>query len=134
MRFSGWVLAAAGMAAVLPAYAQDMESQGPRSNVTAGPAAVGDAELVLYRFPGVTDNGGAANTGVATSFHCTAFDTAAVDQTIRIVIRGSTGVLLTNVAATIPHLNTVTFSTHPTIVFQDAGALQNLATGFVGQG
>jgi len=133
MKLFGWSLAAAATILVLPAHAIDMES-GPRGNITSGPAAVGDAELILYRFPGVTDNGGAANTGVATSFHCTTFDTAAVDQTVRIVIRGSTGVNLVNIAATVPHLNTVTFSTHPTVVFQDAGATQNLNTGFIGQG
>jgi hypothetical protein len=48
-------------------------------------AAVGDPELILYRFAGVTDNGGAANQGVAIVFHCTNF--SGVTEIIRFVTR-----------------------------------------------
>jgi len=37
--------------------------------VAPASAAQGDPEIIIYRFPGVTDNGGAANSGVATLFH-----------------------------------------------------------------
>jgi hypothetical protein len=36
-------------------------------------AATTDPEVIIYRFPGVFDSGGAAGTGSATVFHCTNF-------------------------------------------------------------
>ena len=55
-------------------------------------AAQSDPEIIIYRFPGVTDNGGAPNTGVATSFHCTNFSGAS--ETIRFATRAAGGAVL----------------------------------------
>src|SRR5262249_39929881 len=70
MKAIHWIIAAAALAFVLPAEAD---------------AAVGDPEMVIYRFPGVADNGGGAGVGVATVFHCTNF--SGVQETLRIVTR-----------------------------------------------
>jgi hypothetical protein len=56
MKATHWIIAAAAFAFVQPAQ-----------------AATTDPEVIIYRFPGVTDSGGADLTGVATSFHCTNF-------------------------------------------------------------
>src|SRR5262245_8840390 len=50
------IIAVLGLACVLPA---------------AVDAATTDPEVVLYRFPGVLDNGGGTGSGTATAFHCT---------------------------------------------------------------
>ena len=92
-----------------------------------------DPLIALYRITGITDNGGAANTGVATSFHC--FNGTATAQGLRFAIRGATGaVVKLTPTLTVNASATFTASTHPTVVFQDAGAASNLATGFIGQG
>jgi hypothetical protein len=52
------MIAALGLAFVLPAPAD---------------AAQGDPEVIIYRFPGVRDDGATTNVGVATVFHCTNF-------------------------------------------------------------
>src|SRR5262245_46563954 len=52
------MVAALGLAVVLPAPTN---------------AATADPEVIIYRFPGVLDDGSAGQTGVATSFHCTNF-------------------------------------------------------------
>jgi hypothetical protein len=74
-------------------------------------------ELILYRFPGVTDSGHGPNQGVATVFHCTNF--SGVTETIRFVTRASAGFLLSNIASSIAHLATDTASTHSTFLFGD---------------
>ena len=95
-----WIIADEGMALALPAH-----------------SAVGDAEQILYRVSGVTDTGGADNTGVATSFHCTNF--SGVTETIRIVIRDSNTTILANVPFSIAHLQTKTASTKGTIIYDE---------------
>src|SRR5262245_3506833 len=90
--------------------------------------ALGDAEVIIYRFPGVRDNGGADNAGVTTSFHFTNF--SGVPETIRIVVRDFDGTLKANVPFVVIHLATLTASTHPTALYSDA----TLATGVVAQG
>jgi hypothetical protein len=99
--------------------------------VLAAPAdaATTDPEIILYRFPGVRDNGAAGNLGVATVFHCTNF--SGVDETVRFVTRFSSGGLASNVAVTIQHLRTRSASTHPTAAYD---AETDLATGAVGPG
>jgi hypothetical protein len=95
-------------------------------------AANGDPEVIIYRFPGVFDDGGADNTGQATSFHCTNFSGA--NETIRFVTRGGpSGTLLTNVPLNINHLGTLTVSTHLTKVYNETLGT-SLATGSVQQG
>jgi hypothetical protein len=95
------------------------------------PAAQSDPEVILYRFPGVRDNGGAANTGVATSFSCTNFSGAT--ENIRFVTRDFDGFFRTNVTFFMNHLDTATVSTHQTnayveIITLDTGAIARGST------
>ena len=95
----------------------------------AGPvqAATTDPEVIIYRFPGVLDNG-AGNAGAATVFHCTNFSGAL--ENIRLVTRASNGALVSNVAAPIGHLQTTTFATHVTASYFET----DINTGPVLQG
>ena len=108
------IIAALGLAFVLPAPAS---------------AASGDPEQIIYRFPGVLDNGGAAVTGVATVFHCTNF--SGVTETLRFVVRNFNTTVVANLTQSIAHLATVTVATHDTGVYAES---VNLGTGPVGQG
>jgi hypothetical protein len=54
MKAIHWITAAAALTFVQPAQ-----------------AATTDSEMIIYRFPGVRDDGGGAFAGVATVFHCT---------------------------------------------------------------
>jgi hypothetical protein len=74
-------------------------------------AATTDPEVIIYRFPGVRDDGGEVGVGVATVFICTNF--SGVAETIRLVTRRNDGMLVNNFATSLPHLNTATFATHP---------------------
>ena len=89
------MIAALGLAFVQPAPAN---------------AAVTDPEVIIYRFPGVIDNGGGTFTGVATLFICTNFSGA--PETIRFATRGSGGGLITNIPLSIDHLQTRKAATH----------------------
>src|SRR5262245_14756797 len=83
----------------------------------AAPAKA-QAMQLLYIYSGVTDNGAAANVGVATSFHCSNFSGA--DQSVQVVVFANTGTLLANVTRVISNSGTggtQTFSTHQTVVF-----------------
>ena len=72
---------------------------------------------------------GVAITGVATSFICTNF--SGVAENFRIVVRDAGGGVVVNRATSnIPHLVTVTWSTHDTNLLIDS----NLLTGAVAQG
>jgi hypothetical protein len=95
MRAIHWIIAVVGLAFVLPAPAD---------------AAQTDPEVVIYRFPGVFDDGSVSNFGVATAFHCTNF--SGVTETIRLVTRDGNGTLLQNTTFTISHLATRTIVTH----------------------
>ena len=92
-------------------------------------AAQSDSEIILYRFPGVRDDNGASNSGIATVFHCTNF--SGVTENIRFVTRNHDGTLLTNVPGVIPHLNTFSAATHVTLAYNEDTSLQ---TGLVNQG
>src|SRR5262249_28369224 len=83
----------------------------------AGPvqAGVSDPEVIVYRFPGVLDSGGADNTGTTTSFHCTNF--SGVTENIRIVIRDAIGGLKVNFPFAISHLATLSLSTKGTVLY-----------------
>jgi hypothetical protein len=81
-------------------------------------AALTDPEIVIYRFPGVADNGGAAGQGVATVFHCTNF--SGVQEALRIVVRDADGTIRGNFAQAINHLQTVTLSTKGTALYIEA--------------
>jgi hypothetical protein len=112
---------------VAPAERSQAQDRAPEPAASA-PAVAGGAEILLYRFPGVRDDGGGDNVGVATSFHCTNF--SGVNETIRIVVRNGPGVLLTNTVVNISHLQTQTISTHFTRLYAEVG----LNTGLVSQG
>ena len=110
MKAAHWIIAAAALTFVQP-----------------GQAATTDPEVIIYRFPGVADGGGADNVGVATVFHCTNF--SGVMENIRFVTRKTSGDLATNVAFSIAHLATRTVPTHPTLAYSDSA--NNLNTGVV---
>ena len=92
-------------------------------------AGVNDPEVIIYRFPGVLDDGSSFNAGVATVFHCTNF--SGVNENIRFVTRSNIGTLIQNSTIVIIHLGTRTAVTH--LVGAYASDL-NLATGIVLQG
>ena len=92
-------------------------------------AATTSPEVIIYRFPGVTDSGQGENFGVATIFHCTNF--SGVTENIRFVTRHSAGPLITNRVFPIAHLATLTASTHLTAAYQNE---VDLITGGVAQG
>jgi hypothetical protein len=86
-------------------------------------AAVGDPEVILYRLSGVADSGGANSTGLVTAFRCTNF--SGVTEIVR-VVRGNTAGLLANVALTVLHLNTATWTTRGVDLFTENS---NMNTG-----
>ena len=114
MKAIHWITAAAALAFVQP---------------TSVSAAQSDPEVLIYRFPGVADNGGAMNAGVATSFHCTNFSGEL--ETIRVVVRNHDTTILGNTTSTASHLGTVTISTHFTALYNNENIL---GTGTVAQG
>jgi hypothetical protein len=91
-------------------------------------AGVNDPEVIIYRFPGVTDSGGGINTGIATVFHCTNFSGA--PENIRFVTRDFSGNLANNSSFSIVHLQSVTVSTHNTNAYIETP----LSTGPITQG
>ena len=84
-------------------------------------AGINDPEVIIYRFPGVTDNGNGPGFGVATVFHCTNFSGA--NENIRFVTRRNDGVLVSNQVFTFPHLSTGTLSTHITAAYMQSADL-----------
>ena len=110
MKATHWIIAAAAFAFVQPAQ-----------------AGVFDPEVIIYRFPGVRDNGAGPNAGVATVFHCTNF--SGVNETIRFVTRDGNVILRANNALEIAHLATYTVATHHTGAY--ASTLDMSAGGFV---
>jgi hypothetical protein len=99
---------------------------------TPASAGVNDPEIIIYRFPGVLDNGGAFNAGVATVFHCTNF--SGENEIVRFVVRNFDGQIMANSAVTIGHLRTRTQSTHNTNAYFDEVLNNGLGTGLVNQG
>jgi hypothetical protein len=96
------MIAALGLAFVLPAAAD---------------AGVNDPEVIIYRFPGVRDNGGGANTGMSTVFHCTNF--SGVVEKMRFVARDFDSTILANIDFTISHLFTLTVGTHFSVLYNE---------------
>jgi hypothetical protein len=91
-------------------------------------AATTDPEVIIYRFPGVRDDGSGNGVGFATAFYCTSFN--GDSNLIRFVTRRSDGSLATNVPFSIQHLETVTALTH----FGGGQIGFTLATGLVNGG
>src|SRR5262245_54498058 len=77
-------------------------------------AGINDPEVVIYRFPGVADNGG-TNSGIETVFHCTNF--SGVPETLHIVVRATDGTIVGNFAQLINHHQTLTLATHATAIY-----------------
>jgi len=100
------MIAAFGLAFVLPAPAD---------------AAVGDPEVIIYRFPGVRDDGGGLHVGIATVFHCTNF--SGVPENIRFATRNTTNSLVSNAIFPIAHLATITIVTHFVLSFTGIGTV-----------
>ena len=75
-------------------------------------AASTDPEVIIYRFPGVTQ---LTAQSISTVFHCTNFSGAT--ETIRFVTRNFDGSLQTNITASIDHLATKTASTRITLSY-----------------
>ena len=96
----------------------------------AGPAVAGvnDPEIIIYRFPGVFDDGSTTQVGTATAFHCTNF--SGVLENVRIVTRGSGGGLLKNFLFGLDHLSTQGASTHSVFSYVSL----NMGTGFITDG
>jgi hypothetical protein len=115
MKLLSSVVAAAILSAILPA-------QG----------ATTDPLKTIYRVPGVRDNGGGAQTGVATSFFCS--NLSSVPETIRFVVRSAAGTVVGDQSFQMPSLRTVTASTHETTLFSEtlvltpgSGIIQGMA-------
>jgi hypothetical protein len=79
--------------------------------------AVGGELINRYRISGVRDNGGAINTGVATSFHCTNWST--VSENIRIIVRNFDASVTSNNTFVVLSGRTHTASTHGTVAFNE---------------
>jgi len=103
------MIAALALAFVLPAAAD---------------AATTDPEVIIYRFPGVIDDGD-SNSGIATIFNCTNF--SGTTETVRFVTRSTGGALVGNVTVSIQHLATKTASTHSTLAFTDDTLLLSIS-------
>jgi len=93
MKASHWIIAAAALACSEPLQ-----------------AGVNDPEMILYRFPGVRDDGGGNFSGVATVFFCTNFSGEL--ENIRLVTRFPDSSFANNSAFSLIHLATLTVSTH----------------------
>lgn len=78
----------------------------------AANATQADPEVIVYRFPGVQDDGGGSLAGVATVFYCTNF--SGVTENVRFVTRSRDTALVSNAAFAAAHLGTLTVSTHIT--------------------
>jgi hypothetical protein len=111
MKASHWIIAAAAFACAEPVQ-----------------AGVNDPEKIIYRGSGVVDSGGGDFNGNATAFHCTNF--SGVNENIRFVVRTAAGLLVSNNALLVPHLNTGTVVTKNTGLFTGT----NANTGAVQQG
>ena len=71
----------------------------------------------IYVISGVKDDGGAPNTGIATSVHCT--NVSGVDAQIRLLALDRDGTVAGQVGLNILHGQTRTESTHVTTTFND---------------
>lgn len=63
------------------------------------------------------DSGGAINTGTATSFHCTNFNT--VSENVQIIVRNFDGAITSNNTFVVLSARTHTASTHGTVAFNE---------------
>jgi hypothetical protein len=112
MKATHWIIAAAALTFVQPASAAQI-----------------DPEVIIYRFPGVRDDGSANNLGIATVFHCTNFSGSV--ENIRFVTRTFDGAIKHNDTINIPHLFTRTATTHQVLAYVPDLTMN---TGVINQG
>ena len=94
-------------------------------------AGLNDPEVIIYRFPGLKDDGGADNVGVATVFNCTNFSGAF--ENIRFVGRNEVGGLLNNTLVQFfAHLASLAVTSH--VVAAYSGFVPKLNTQAVSSG
>jgi hypothetical protein len=103
-------IAAAPLAGAIPAHAQTPNT-------------------LLYLYSGLRDNGGASQTGVASTVHCSNF--SGVTVAVQFLVFNFDGTVKANVTFSIPNSATRTASTHATILYTED---QVLNTGIVNQG
>jgi hypothetical protein len=116
------------IACIASAHAQQRSTSSGRASAIV-PNAVGGPLKLLYVFPGVRDNGGAAGTGVATSIHCTSMTTTT--ETLNYEIRNFDSSTKANLNLNIGSAQTRTASTHDTVLYAEDLILN---TGVVNQG
>lgn len=92
-------------------------------------AAQTDPERLIYLFPGVRDDGGGANFGVATAIHC--FNFSGVTENVRLVVKNADATVLSSFVANLQDQRTFTAVTHGTVAYSSEFAL---STGVVAQG
>jgi hypothetical protein len=98
--------------------------------IAAAPVAVAQNQPVpLYLFPGLFDNGGAAQMGVASAFHCSNF--SGTPQTVQVVVYNYNSTIVANMSALIGQTSTSTFATKDTALYSEDLILN---TGAVYQG
>jgi hypothetical protein len=90
-------------------------------------AGINDPEVIIYRFPGVHDDGGAPNFGTATVFLCTNFSGA--QENMRFVTRTGNVTLFSNITASLNHLQTIVVSTHPAFPYVETLNMNDVSTG-----
>ena len=108
------------MRTFLPALAI---AAGAAAALSAAPAqAVTFSKLTtIYIASGVFDSGGAANTGVASSVHCS--NVSGVTASVRFVVYGPTGAMIGNHTTSLAHAAAFTASTRLTTIFPQETAL-----------
>jgi hypothetical protein len=83
----------------------------------------------LYFFPGLFDNGGAGQMGVASAFHCS--NLSMTPQTVQVVVFNYNATVVANMSALIGAASTFTFATKDTALYSEDLILN---TGVVYQG
>jgi hypothetical protein len=126
MKLARWIIAAAAIASILPANAQERATRGVLFPPTTSPT---DPILLIYRASGVRDDGSGPSAGVATVFLCTNLSSA--NELLTVLVRNFDGTLLASSTVGIGSAQTYTMSTHGIVAFFSD---QNLATGLVDQG
>ena len=92
-------------------------------------AAQTDPERLLYLFPGVRDDGGGPNAGVATAIYC--FNFGGVTEDFRLVIKNGDSTVVAGFFLPLQNQRTFTVSTHATVAYANEFVL---TTGAVAQG
>jgi hypothetical protein len=129
MKILGRIVAIAAIAFALPIHAADRTASPPLP-----PTSVGGPLALNYVVPGVFDNGGAFNAGVATLFHCT--NTSTTSENVQIVVRTFDGTIVGNVTFSMASASTITSGTHQTALFTEdvtlsAGTTINQGQAFI---